>query len=125
MIGWGLFKKVVIADKLAPLVDHNFKIVAFAAADRTPDQRLFLRLPDLLRFFRLHRYRDRHLLVVRPRLMDNFRRPYLSRSTAEFWGERWHISLAHWFRDYLYIPLGGSRAGASAPHHSTSCSSSW
>jgi D-alanyl-lipoteichoic acid acyltransferase DltB (MBOAT superfamily) len=44
--------------------------------------------------------------------MENFRRPYLSRSTAEFWGERWHISLGHWFRDYLYIPLGGSRAGA-------------
>ena len=44
-------------------------------------------------------------------LMENFRRPYLSRSTAEFWGERWHISLGRWFRDYLYIPLGGSRAG--------------
>ena len=43
--------------------------------------------------------------------MENFRRPYLSRSTAEFWGERWHISLGRWFRDYLYIPLGGSRAG--------------
>ena len=39
------------------------------------------------------------------------RRPYLSRSTAEFWAERWHISLGRWFRDYLYIPLGGSRAG--------------
>jgi D-alanyl-lipoteichoic acid acyltransferase DltB (MBOAT superfamily) len=44
-------------------------------------------------------------------LMENFRRPYLSRSTAEFWAARWHISLGHWFRDYLYIPLGGSRAG--------------
>src|SRR5690606_13566617 len=46
-------------------------------------------------------------------LMENFRRPYLSRSTAEFWAERWHISLGHWFRDYLYIPLGGSRSGAA------------
>ena len=45
-------------------------------------------------------------------LIENFRRPYLPRSPAEFWSERWHISLARWFRDYLYIPLGGSRAGA-------------
>jgi D-alanyl-lipoteichoic acid acyltransferase DltB (MBOAT superfamily) len=44
-------------------------------------------------------------------LMENFRRPYLARSTSEFWGERWHISLSRWFRDYLYFPLGGSRAG--------------
>jgi hypothetical protein len=43
--------------------------------------------------------------------MENFRRPYLSRSVSEFWSQRWHISLGRWFRDYLYIPLGGSRAG--------------
>ena len=44
------------------------------------------------------------------RLMENFNTPYLSRSVAEFW-RRWHISLSGWFRDYLYIPLGGSRKG--------------
>ena len=44
-------------------------------------------------------------------LMENFRRPYLARSTAEFWSDRWHISLGRWFRDYLYIPLGGSQGG--------------
>ena len=44
------------------------------------------------------------------RLMENFRLPYFSRSIGEFW-RRWHISLMTWFRDYLYIPLGGSRAG--------------
>lgn len=45
-------------------------------------------------------------------LMENFRQPYLARSTAEFW-RRWHISLSTWFRDYLYIPLGGSRRGSA------------
>jgi alginate O-acetyltransferase complex protein AlgI len=43
------------------------------------------------------------------RFRENFRRPYLSRNIAEFWSRRWHISLSRWFRDYLYIPLGGSR----------------
>jgi len=42
-------------------------------------------------------------------LMENFRRPYLSSSAAEFWSRRWHVSLAAWFRDYVYIPLGGGR----------------
>jgi D-alanyl-lipoteichoic acid acyltransferase DltB (MBOAT superfamily) len=41
--------------------------------------------------------------------MENFRRPYFARSVPEFWGRRWHISLMLWFRDYLYIPLGGNR----------------
>ena len=44
-------------------------------------------------------------------LMENFRTPYFSRSIGEFW-RRWHISLSSWFRDYLYIPLGGSRRGS-------------
>ena len=42
-------------------------------------------------------------------LMENFRRPYLAASVGEFWSRRWHLSLAAWFRDYVYIPLGGSR----------------
>src|SRR5439155_3505726 len=42
-------------------------------------------------------------------LMENFRRPYLARSVPEFWARRWHLSLAWWFRDYVYIPLGGNR----------------
>lgn len=111
LIGWGLFKKVVIADNLAPLVDRSFGIVAYASP------------VDLLisvYFFAFQIYCDFSgytdiaigvSLLFGLELMENFRRPYFSRSTAEFWGERWHISLGRWFRDYLYIPLGGSRAG--------------
>src|SRR5574340_1090963 len=43
------------------------------------------------------------------KLMENFRRPYFATSVGEFWSQRWHISLTRWFRDYMYIPLGGSR----------------
>ena len=111
LIGWGLIKKVVIADNLAPFVDRVFGIAAFASP------------VDLLisvYFFAFQIYCDFSgytdiaigvSLLFGLRLMENFRRPYLARSTAEFWGERWHISLGRWFRDYLYIPLGGSRAG--------------
>jgi len=109
---WGLFKKVVIADNLAPIVDKSFGIVAFAAP---------IELLTSVYFFAFQIYCDFSgytdiaigvSLLFGVSLMENFRRPYLSRSTAEFWGERWHISLGRWFRDYLYVPLGGSRHGA-------------
>lgn len=112
LIVWGLVKKVLIADNLAPFVDKSFGIAAFAAP------------VDLLigvYFFAFQIYCDFSgytdiaigiSMLFGITLAENFRRPYLSRSTAEFWGERWHISLGRWFRDYLYIPLGGSRAGA-------------
>ena len=111
LIGWGLFKKVVIADNLAPIVDKSFGIAAFASP---------IDLLISVYFFAFQIYCDFSgytdiaigiSLLLGVQLMENFRRPYLSRSTAEFWGERWHISLGRWFRDYLFIPLGGSRAG--------------
>src|SRR5450759_5348040 len=111
LIGWGLFKKVVIADNLAPLVDHSFKIVAFAPP-------LELLISTCFCAFQMYcdfsGYTDIALGISSLfglTLMENFRRPYLSRSTTEFWAARWHISLGRWFRDYLYIPMGGSRAG--------------
>jgi D-alanyl-lipoteichoic acid acyltransferase DltB (MBOAT superfamily) len=112
LIIWGLFKKVVIADNLAPLVDRNFSIAAFASP---------MELLVSVYFFAFQIYCDFSgytdiaigiALLFGLVLMENFRRPYLSRSVAEFWAERWHISLGHWFRDYLYFPLGGSRVGA-------------
>ena len=108
---WGLFKKVVIADNLAPIVDKSFGIAAFASP---------IELLASVYFFAFQIYCDFSgytdiaigvSLLFGLTLMENFRRPCLSRSTAEFWGERWHISLGRWFRDYLYVPLGGSRAG--------------
>jgi alginate O-acetyltransferase complex protein AlgI len=112
LIGWGLFKKVVIADNLAPLVDRNFAIAAFASPMELLISAYFFAFQIYCDF---SGYTDIAIGVSSLfgiQLMENFRRPYLARSTAEFWAERWHISLAHWFRDYLYIPLGGSRAGA-------------
>jgi alginate O-acetyltransferase complex protein AlgI len=111
LIGWGLVKKVVIADNLAPIVDRSFAIAAFASP---------IDLLISVYFFAFQIYCDFSgytdiaigiSLLLGVRLAENFRRPYLSRSTAEFWGARWHISLGRWFRDYLFIPLGGSRAG--------------
>ena len=111
LIGWGLIKKVVIADNLGPMVDKIFGIAAFASP---------IDLLISVYFFAFQIYCDFSgytdiaigiSLLFGLQLMENFRRPYLSKSTAEFWGERWHISLGRWFRDYLYIPLGGSRAG--------------
>jgi len=111
LIGWGLFKKVVIADNLSTMVDRAFGIPAFA----TPIDLLLA-----VYFFAFQIYCDFSgyadiaigvSLLFGIKLMENFRRPYLARTTAEFWAERWHISLGRWFRDYLYFPLGGSRVG--------------
>jgi alginate O-acetyltransferase complex protein AlgI len=111
LIGWGLFKKVVIADNLAPFVDRNFGIAAYA-----PPMELFISIY----FFAFQIYCDFSgyadiaigiSLLFGIQLMENFRRPYLARSTADFWAHRWHISLGRWFRDYLYIPLGGGQTG--------------
>jgi len=111
LIGWGLFKKVVIADNLAVLVDRNFAIAAFASPIELLLSAYFFAFQIYCDF---SGYTDIAIgvsLLFGIRLMENFRRPYLSRSTAEFWGQRWHISLGRWFRDYVYIPLGGSQAG--------------
>ncbi|MGV3505158.1 MAG: MBOAT family O-acyltransferase [Adhaeribacter sp.] len=107
---WGFFKKVVLADNLAGVVDQVY------------DQPQGLGgLPLLLATgaFALQIYCDFSgytdialgcARVMGFSLVENFRFPYLSASVAEFW-RRWHISLSNWFRDYVYIPLGGSRQG--------------
>jgi len=113
---WGLFKKVVIADRLALFVDGVYGQPAFASpAD--------LLIATYFFAFQLYcdfsGYSDMAIgasLVLGIRLMENFRRPYLATSTREFWGRRWHLSLAGWFRDYLYIPLGGSRVARVRKH---------
>ncbi len=107
-MAWGLFMKVVIADRLARYVNPVYN-------DIGSFEGLTLVLATV--FFAFQIYCDfagySHMAigaaeVMGFRLMRNFNRPYLSQSIAEFWS-RWHISLSTWFRDYVYIPLGGNR----------------
>jgi D-alanyl-lipoteichoic acid acyltransferase DltB (MBOAT superfamily) len=105
---WGLFKKMVIADRLAFLVNQVYS---------SPSSFSGLTLLIATYFFAFQIYCDFSgytdiaigaAQVMGIKLMENFNRPYFSKSVSEFW-KRWHISLSSWFRDYLYIPLGGSR----------------
>ena len=107
-MAYGLFMKVVIADRLARYVNVVYN-------DPTSFEGLTLVVATA--FFAFQIYCDfagysamaiGAAEVMGFRLMKNFDRPYVSRSIREFWS-RWHISLSTWFRDYLYIPLGGSR----------------
>jgi len=108
LMGWGFVKKVVIADNLAIIVDQVYS---------QPEAYTGMHLLVATYFFAFQIYCDFSgysdiaigcARVLGYDLMENFRRPYLSRSIREFWS-RWHISLSTWFRDYLYIPLGGNR----------------
>jgi alginate O-acetyltransferase complex protein AlgI len=107
-MAWGFFKKIVIADRLALLVD-------FVYNDETNQNGLSLIVATCFYSFQIYcdfsGYSDIGIgasKVMGIRLMKNFDNPYLSRSISEFW-KRWHISLSTWFKDYLYIPLGGNR----------------
>ncbi|BHH84745.1 alginate O-acetyltransferase [Desulforhopalus sp. 52FAK] len=105
---WGLFKKVVIADQFALYVNRVYNHV--------DDYQGFPLLIATF-FFAIQIYCDFSGYTDMARgaakvmgfdLMENFRQPYFAKSVREFW-QRWHISLSTWFRDYVYIPLGGSR----------------
>jgi len=105
---WGLFKKIVIADNCATYVDQ----VWASCSSQTGSTLL---LAAVLFTFQIYcdfsGYSDIAIGTAKLfgiRLMRNFNNPYFSRDIAEFW-RRWHISLTTWFRDYIYIPLGGSR----------------
>ncbi|MFY0643034.1 MAG: MBOAT family protein [Bacteroidia bacterium] len=105
---WGLFKKVVVADNCAKMVNEIF-------ANYHDLNGSTLVLGAVLFAFQIYGdfsgYSDMAIGVSRLfgfNLMQNFAFPYFSRDIAEFW-RRWHISLSTWFRDYLYIPLGGSK----------------
>lgn len=108
---WGLFKKVVIADRLALFVDATYAQPMFASPADLVIATYFFAFQLYCDF---SGYSDMAIgasMLFGIRLMENFRRPYLSTSTVEFWSSRWHLSLASWFRDYMYIPMGGSRVG--------------
>jgi alginate O-acetyltransferase complex protein AlgI len=106
----GLFKKVVIADNLAPLTDHVFdRPDAFSSVNNAAA----LAAWGLVIYCDFSGYSDMAIGCARMlgfKFLENFHFPYLARTVTEFW-RRWHISLSEWLRDYLYIPLGGNRHG--------------
>ena len=107
---WGFFKKVVIADRLAMVVDHTFSNNYQCSSGALFTGAVFYSFQIYCDF---SGYSDIALgaaKVMNINLMENFNQPYRSRSISEFWS-RWHISLSGWFRDYLYVPLGGNRKG--------------
>jgi alginate O-acetyltransferase complex protein AlgI len=108
LIFWGFFKKLVIADRLAPFVNTVFD---------NPDAHSGAPVLIAVYFFAFQIYADFSAYtdiaigcarILGYDVMENFRRPYLAESVRTFW-HRWHISLTTWLRDYLYIPLGGNR----------------
>lgn len=107
---WGFFKKLVIADRVAVFVNIVYN---------NPSEHFGYEVVIATLFFAIQIYCDfsaySDIAIGSARimgydLMQNFRSPYFSKSISEFW-HRWHISLSTWFRDYLYIPLGGNRQG--------------
>lgn len=107
---WGLFKKMVIADNAAEFANQIFNNSANLDGSTLLIGALFFTFQIYGDF---SGYSDIAIGTARLfgfNLMQNFAFPYFSRDMAEFW-RRWHISLSTWFRDYLYIPLGGSRGG--------------
>lgn len=107
---WGLFKKIVIADNCAQYANEIFNNSADYGGSTLVLGALFFTFQIYGDF---SGYSDIAIGTSRLfgfNLMQNFAFPYFSRDIAEFW-RRWHISLSTWFRDYLYIPLGGSRGG--------------
>lgn len=110
LILWGMFKKVVIADSLGSIVDEIF-------INYQEKSGITLMVGAIAFSFQIYSdfsgYSDIALGTAKLfgfELLSNFKFPYFSRDLAEFW-RRWHISLTSWFRDYLYIPLGGSKHG--------------
>lgn len=108
LMAWGLFKKVVIADRLAILVNTVY-------GDPAQHNSLSLIIATVFFTFQIFcdfsGYSDMAIgaaKIMGFKLMTNFNQPYRSKSISEFW-KRWHISLSTWFKDYLYITLGGNR----------------
>ncbi len=110
LMAWGLFKKICVADRLSILVNRVYEQPEHFEGPWLAVATGFFAIQIYCDF---SGYSDMALGAARIlgfRLMRNFDHPYSSRSVGEFW-RRWHISLSTWFKDYVYVPLGGSRVG--------------
>jgi len=105
---WGLFQKMVIADRAAILVDTVYKEYWIYGSVELVLASILFAIQIYCDFGAYSLIAIGAAKIMGFELMENFNVPYFSRSVREFW-RRWHISLSTWFRDYLYIPLGGSR----------------
>jgi D-alanyl-lipoteichoic acid acyltransferase DltB (MBOAT superfamily) len=107
-MAWGLYKKVVVADNIAPTVDLVYSAPSASSGPQVVAATILYAFQIYCDFSGYSDIAIGAAQVMGINLMTNFRQPYLSASISEFW-RRWHISLSTWFRDYLYIPMGGNR----------------
>jgi D-alanyl-lipoteichoic acid acyltransferase DltB (MBOAT superfamily) len=108
LIVWGFIQKLLIADKLAVYVDEAYAHPALLSGSALFVATVLFAFQIFCDFSAYSDIAIGSARVLRINLMKNFDAPYFSASVAEFW-RRWHISLSTWFRDYVYIPLGGNR----------------
>jgi D-alanyl-lipoteichoic acid acyltransferase DltB (MBOAT superfamily) len=108
LILWGYFMKVVVSDRLAIYVNFVYGNISYHSAITLIVAIIFFAFQIYCDFGGYSNIAIGCAKIMGFDLMTNFRRPYLSTSVIEFW-RRWHISLSTWFRDYVYIPLGGNR----------------
>jgi D-alanyl-lipoteichoic acid acyltransferase DltB (MBOAT superfamily) len=108
LVLWGLFKKIVIADRLAVYVNQVYNHPGDFSGGPLILATYFFAFQIYCDFSGYSDIAIGSARILGFDLMQNFRRPYFAQSIADFW-QRWHISLSTWFRDYLYIPLGGNR----------------
>ena len=109
-MAWGLFMKCVVADRLALFVDTVFRQPEDLPGSAAALAVVLFTFQIYCDFGGYSNIAIGAAQVLGVTLMENFRQPFLAASVREFW-QRWHISLSSWFRDYVYIPLGGSRRG--------------
>jgi alginate O-acetyltransferase complex protein AlgI len=112
LIAWGLFKKAVVADRLALFVNKVYAEPGDFDGPVLVLATLFFAFQIYCDFSGYSEIAIGSARVMGFRLMQNFDRPYHARNISEFW-RRWHISLSTWFRDYLYFPMGGNRVTAA------------
>ena len=107
---WGFFKKIVIADNLAILVDGVYNNLDSYSGITLIVATIFFTFQIYCDFSGYSDIAIGGAQVMGVKLMENFRRPFFAKSLSDLWS-RWHISLINWFQEYIFFPLGGSKKG--------------